>query len=186
MMAATQLFAQRGYETTTTREIAASAGCAEGLIHRYFHGKAGLLIALIQSRVSREVEDLSERLQLAPTFEQEVVQLVNWELDRQWEDRDFLRVIIPRALVDATQGRILNKVGASRHAPAIVERLKRFPECRALPSEELEALAEFMKVIGLVYGFMQPMVLRRDREGSRKVANTLARILARMALAPSL
>jgi len=184
MRAATRLFAQRGYETTTTREIAASAGCAEGLIHRYFRSKAGLLFALIQSRVSREVEDLSERLELSPTFEEEVVQLVNWELDRQWEDRDFLRVIIPRALVDPAHGRLLNKVGASRHGPAIVERLKQFPECRTLPSADLEALAEFVKVIGLVYGFMQPMVLRRDRDCSRKVANILARILARAALTP--
>jgi AcrR family transcriptional regulator len=185
MRAATRLFAQRGYETTTTREIAASAGCAEGLIHRYFRGKAGLLFALIQSRVSREVEDLSERLELSPTFEEEVVQLVNWELDRQWEDRDFLRVIIPRALVDPAQGRLLNKVGASRHGPAMVERLKQFPKGQALPSEEIEALAEFVKVIGFVYGFMQPMVRGRDRDRSRKVANTLARILARVALAPS-
>jgi len=185
MRAATKLFAQRGYESTTTRQIAASAGCAEGLIHRYFRGKAGLLFALIQSRVSSEVEDLSDRLELSPTFETEIVQLVNWELDRQWDDRDFLRVIIPRALIDPDQGRLLNKVGASRHRPAIMERLRQFPQGKALPEADLEALAEFIKVIGLVYGFMQPMVLQRDRDRSRKVANSLARILARAALSSS-
>ena len=46
--AALGLFAAKGYEVTTTREIAASAGCAEGLIHRYFSGKAGLLAAMIE------------------------------------------------------------------------------------------------------------------------------------------
>ncbi len=54
MLAAAKLFAHRGYEVTTTREIAARAGCAEGLIHRYFKGKAGLFLALIHSRVARE------------------------------------------------------------------------------------------------------------------------------------
>jgi len=43
--AAGKLFASRGYEATTTREIAACADCAEGLIHRYFKGKSGLLLA---------------------------------------------------------------------------------------------------------------------------------------------
>ena len=45
--AALKLFASKGFDTTTTREIAACAGCAEGLIHRYFNGKAGLLPALV-------------------------------------------------------------------------------------------------------------------------------------------
>ena len=51
--AAGRLFASRGYEATTTRQIASEAGCAEGLIHRYFQGKEGLLLALIRSRTSR-------------------------------------------------------------------------------------------------------------------------------------
>jgi AcrR family transcriptional regulator len=46
LAAASKLFASRGYEATTTREIAARAGCAEGLIHRYFKSKAGLLLAI--------------------------------------------------------------------------------------------------------------------------------------------
>ena len=50
MMAAARLFAERGFEATTTREIAAAASCAEGLIHRYFGGKDGLFRALIEKR----------------------------------------------------------------------------------------------------------------------------------------
>ena len=57
-MAALKLFASKGYEATTTREIATCAGCAEGLIHRYFRSKAGLLSALIGHRISKEVADL--------------------------------------------------------------------------------------------------------------------------------
>lgn len=59
---ALKLFASKGYESTTTREIAATAGCAEGLIHRYFGSKAGLLPALMKYRISQEVADLAEHL----------------------------------------------------------------------------------------------------------------------------
>jgi AcrR family transcriptional regulator len=179
LAAAAKLFASGGYDLTTTRAIASRAGCAEGLIHRYFHGKAGLLFAMIQARVSKEVESLSERVRQAPTLEQEFLQLVDWEVDRIWEDRDFLRVIVPRALLDRGHSRLLSRVGTSRHVGAIVERLKRFPECQGLPEEEIEGLAEFVTVLGMMYGFIQPMVLRRDRSGARKTAATVARILAR-------
>ena len=179
LKAATKLFAHRGYEATTTREIAACAGCAEGLIHRYFDSKAGLLFALIQSRVSQEIEDLNERLPLAPTLEEAFPQLVDWEVERMWEDRDFLRVILPRAFLDPAQGRLLKRVGVSRHASAIVERLKRFKKCQSLPAEEIEGLAEFIGVLGFAYGFMHPVVLRQDRGRARKMAATVANIFVR-------
>src|ERR1700746_568927 len=62
IQAATELFASRGYDTATTREIAARAGCAEGLIHRYFQGKAGLLSALMRFHASKQAAELSKHL----------------------------------------------------------------------------------------------------------------------------
>src|SRR5271170_3188066 len=93
ILAATKLFARQGYEATRTAQIAARAGCAEGLIHRYFGGKKGLLLALIQRRVSKEVVELTDQLPIAPTLEEEVLQLVEWEVRKMWHDQDFLRVI---------------------------------------------------------------------------------------------
>src|SRR5437667_48603 len=90
--AASKLFASRGYVSSTTREIAAAAGCAEGLIHRYFGGKEGLLLALIKHQVSQEVVDLGT-LPLASTLADEVVQLVEWEVERTWQDREFCSVL---------------------------------------------------------------------------------------------
>jgi AcrR family transcriptional regulator len=179
MQAATELFAARGFERTTTREIAARAGCAEGLIHRYFKGKAGLLLAIIHSRVSQEVVDLSDKLPLPAKLEDELRQLVDWELDRMWEDRDFLSVIIPRALVDPEVGHVLGKIGPPRHARAIAERLKHFKQCRTLPDEEREAVALFIGVIGFVFGFMRPIVLGQNRNEAKKTAITIADIFVR-------
>jgi len=177
--AATELFASRGYEATTTREIAALAGCAEGLIHRYFESKAGLLLALIRGKVSQEVVDLNEKLRLVPNVGEELVQLVNWEIDRMWGDREFLRVIVPRALVDPGLGQVITRIGPLQHAKAIAERLRKFKECRALPDQEIDALAHFVSVTGFMFGFMRPVVLRQDRKCARRTATTIARILAR-------
>jgi AcrR family transcriptional regulator len=108
VLAALQLFASKGYEVTTTREIAASAGCAEGLIHRYFKGKSGLLAALLEKRVLNE-SAWEVHVRPSSNLEDEFVQMVEQEVERVWQIRDFLRVFIPRAIVDPAIGSVMNK-----------------------------------------------------------------------------
>lgn len=48
---ATRLFARVGYEKTSTREVAAAAGCNASLIAYYFGGKEGLYKAMLGAKV---------------------------------------------------------------------------------------------------------------------------------------
>lgn len=48
--AAISLFAQQGFDGTTTRQIASSIGITEGLIFHYFPTKADLLNAVLETR----------------------------------------------------------------------------------------------------------------------------------------
>ena len=175
--AALGLFASKGFEVTTTREIAASAGCAEGLIHRYFNGKAGLLAAMIEHRVSTEASDLSHHLRPAPNLEDEFLRLVDCEVERMWESRDFLRVFIPRAIVDPSVGSLMNKALISVRAQAILDRLKHYESSVTLPQEAMEALAQAVGMLGLVFGFVRPVLLGHDRLRAKKMAATVAKIL---------
>lgn len=179
IQAALRLFATKGYEATTTREIASVAGCAEGLIHRYFKGKAGLLTALIEYQTSQELTEMRHVSHSAVDLEEEFLQLVDWEIEYLWKNRDFLRVFISRALVDPAVAGGLNRAVLSSRTHALMERLKRHRRCAALPQEQLEVLAQSVGVLGLVFGFMRPMVLGQDRTRARKMAATLAAILIR-------
>jgi AcrR family transcriptional regulator len=179
IIAALKLFANKGYEATTTREIAAAAGCAEGLIHRYFDGKAGLLPALLEYRVSQEVADFTHHVQPAETFEDEYLQLVNWAVEHIWNDREFLKVAIPQALLDPGFGQVLRQVGPLQRARAISQRLRKFKECGALPEAEFDALVQSVSVIGFMFGFMRPAVLRQDRKTSARTATAIAELLVR-------
>jgi AcrR family transcriptional regulator len=51
LAAASALFAERGYERTTTRDLAESAGVDATLIARYFGSKAGLYLAALRAEV---------------------------------------------------------------------------------------------------------------------------------------
>jgi TetR/AcrR family transcriptional regulator, regulator of cefoperazone and chloramphenicol sensitivity len=177
--AATGLFAQKGYEATPTREIAAAAGCAEGLIHRYFGGKAGLLSALIEDRAFAEVADLNQQLAPASRLEDEFLQLVEWEIDRMWSDREILRVLIPRALLDSSVAALLRNNSLGQRTQAMAERLRRFPGSERFGEDELDALAQTVGVLGFTFGFLRPVVLGQDRDRAKKIARTIAKLLVR-------
>jgi AcrR family transcriptional regulator len=177
--AASKLFAMRGYEATTTREIAAEAGCAEGLIHRYFHGKAGLLLAIIQSRVSKEVVDMGAKLPRARTLDEEILQITDFELDHMWAEREFFKVLIPRAMLDPALGPVVRKMSSTRRTAAIAERLRKFERTKGMSEHDVMAIADFAGVIGFMFGFMRPVVLGDDRARAKDMAIRIARLFAR-------
>ena len=179
MVAASHLFATLGFEATTTRQIAARAACAEGLIHRYFGGKDGLLLAIIQNRAAQETRVLGRQVWSAATMEEEILQMVEWEVDRMWEDREFLSVIVPRALLDSSFGEVVHRTCVTQRTKAIGERLQAFAECSALPKVELDALANFVAVTGFMFGFIRPAVLGQDRNQAREMAINLAKMMGR-------
>ncbi|MGH9498587.1 MAG: TetR/AcrR family transcriptional regulator [Terriglobales bacterium] len=179
IQAALSLFATRGYDATTTREIAASAGCAEGLIHRYFKGKAGLLPAIVDYQTAEELAALSHRPSSKAGLEEEFLQLVDWEVEYTWKHRDFLRVFIPRAVVDPSVAGIMSRVSLSARTQAVMRRLKRHPQCASWLLKDLQVLAQSVGMLGLIFGFMRPVVLGQDRTGARKMAAALASLLVR-------
>lgn len=60
--AALRLFAERGYEAATMRDIAAAADCSLGLAYRYFSGKEALVVELY----GRLAEQLADDVEAQP------------------------------------------------------------------------------------------------------------------------
>jgi len=179
ILAATKLFASHGYEATTTRQVAARAGCSEGLIHRYFKGKEGLLLAVMSSHISRRVLELTEHLPFSASLEEEIRQLVSWEVDRMWEDRDFLRLTVQRAMLDPKVARFARLEGPTRLAKAIAQRLRHYRNQRVLDDDDIEAASNAISALCFVFGFMRPAVLGYHRKETKRVAVNVAKIIAR-------
>ncbi len=66
---AMQLFAQKGYANTTTRDIATAAGLSVGLMYHYFKGKESLLQAVFDYVMARIDEAITAVLQTNPPGE---------------------------------------------------------------------------------------------------------------------
>jgi len=96
--AAVNLFARRGFARTTTREIAAAAGVAEGTIYLYFASKQDLLFAFLEKYAVQPLESL-----LAATAGDEADVVRGFFLDRlrlAERNRPLMKVVLGEALFD--------------------------------------------------------------------------------------
>jgi len=178
--AATAVFAERGYDCATTREIAERAGCAEGLIHRYFRGKRGLLLAILESRASQVVQDFVAALPDRDTVEDEIEQILLWNLDTMWERRDFMRVAVSQAAIDSEVGRTVNEGAHNERVRLTKEKLRRHQRAgRMRPGVDLEAMAQAITGLGFALGFSFQVSLGQDRRLAHRIAVEAAAEISR-------
>lgn len=101
--AALEVFSLRGYENATTREIASKAGVSESLIQRYYDSKSGLLLALFtayQNKMRENATQVAAEAVNRPDLRGGLQLAMMEYARREGEQRDFMRVMVPRAIVD--------------------------------------------------------------------------------------
>ena len=125
LAAAVEVFARNGFDGATTKEVATRAGVNEGLIQRYFGGKAGLLQAIVGNMCGERLT----ACRMAPpsdSLKSEIATVLRHEIMQADANRDFLRVFISRALVDPDLAASLKAHYKDSRMPHLVERLKHF------------------------------------------------------------
>jgi len=178
--AGTAVFAEHGYDCATTREIGERAGCSEGLIHRYFGGKRGLLLAILEDRGAHVAESFESDLPDCDTVADEIEQLHLWYLEMMWERRDFMRVAVSQAAIDTAIGRTIGESINRRHAALIVDKLRRHQSAgRILTSANLAATAYAITGLGFAIGFVFQTCFGEDRELARRIMLDAAAALVR-------
>jgi TetR/AcrR family transcriptional regulator len=100
VMAATRLFSRQGFDGTTTREIARSAGVNEAIIFRHFTSKEELYWAVVSEQASTRgyTERLHRRLRFAESTKQAVADVAEILLHKREDDGAFTRLLLFSAL----------------------------------------------------------------------------------------
>ena len=160
--AAVEVFAQRGFDGATTKEVALRAGVNEGLIQRYFGGKAGLLQAIVGNMCGERLTACKAAPPSA-NLKAEIATVLRHEILQAHANRDFLRVFISRALVDPDLAASLKAHYKDSRMPHLVHRLEHFRNDGTLdPAVDLEQLAATITTFAFGLGFMQQVVLSED------------------------
>ncbi|WP_236025219.1 TetR/AcrR family transcriptional regulator [Arenibaculum pallidiluteum] len=177
--AARSVFAERGFDAATTREVAGRAGLNEQLIQRYFGGKAGLLEALVESYGREEEADAASLPPLAETLEAEIEAMLSHEVGRCWERRELAKVVMDRALVDPEVARRMAEAAEGCRAARLQERLETFRARGAIAADlDLCAIAQGIATLGFGLGFLDRVVFDGCPRRTDEILRAQARVLA--------
>lgn len=114
LSAALQLFARKGYDATTTRDLAAKANVAEGTLFRHFASKKAILIEVVtQGWVELLTELLTELSEMGSY--KAIAQVMRRRMLRISESHDLMRVCFMEAqfhpeLRDRLQADVISKM----------------------------------------------------------------------------
>ena len=97
---AMRLFAEQGFDGTSTREIAEAAGVTEAIIFRHFRTKEDLYWAVLADRVERRGRNrrIRELLESGEDFREVLVSIAETLLDRTADDTAVTRLLFYSAL----------------------------------------------------------------------------------------
>ena len=97
---AMKLFSERGFDGTSTREIAQAAGVNEALIFRHFRTKEDLFWAVLSDRVERRGRNrrMRELVRSPGDFHEVLVEIAETLLDRTEDDAVVTRLLFYSAL----------------------------------------------------------------------------------------
>jgi len=146
--AARQLFAQRGYHATTTKDIARAAGVAEGTIFRYFPTKAELLVELAGPPVLAVLTHTAEAVQAADLADPQAVwRILRQYLGERWQlmfdNQDVIQIVFaevatfPQLFGEFVRRALIDPAGPGARILQVLQGTGTF---RPLPLETMVAL----------------------------------------------
>jgi AcrR family transcriptional regulator len=160
--AAMSVFAAQGYDAATTREVARVAGVSEQLIQRYFGGKAGLLLSIMELYTERDRAGAFGTPPEGNTVEEEIKNILMFHLERERRNGDFARVAIYRAIVDPKVAAQVGRMFVESREPQIFDRLVALQSRGAVrPDANLRALAHVLSTLSFGLAFNDQLIFRR-------------------------
>jgi len=128
--AARPLFALKGFEPVTTREVAEAAGISEALLYRHFESKAAIYDAVLESCTQRitnnakRFEDLPDGTATLVLAIYLIMRSIQSQVLVDGADRDVSRLVLRSLLSDGAFARKILQF-ASKHVVAKIERCVR-------------------------------------------------------------
>jgi len=145
--AALELFSQKGFKATTTREIAKKAQANVCLIKHYFSGKEGLFNAILVEFVeNRRTQQLPYPIQ--SSLKQEIVTYLIFIAERTPAQLMMARMMFAQVLTDPSAAKDLEHVIVPHGDPRLLHRLLESQEKGICPPDvDIQDLAHVVSTL---------------------------------------
>jgi AcrR family transcriptional regulator len=127
LQAARRLFAESGFEATTTRDIAHAAGIASGTLFNYFTTKEAIVACMAEEALGSILDDVVREANSAATFEESLFALIAACLRRLKPLRKYLPALLTTSLSPLAED--VDQHGSSlrlEHLEAVAQLARRF------------------------------------------------------------
>lgn len=178
LASARKLFAELGYESTSTASIARAAGTSESQLIKHFSGKAGLLDAIFASGWSQLGPAMEERLHRLETPADRLRAIPQFAFESLEKDPEWWQLLL-------LEGRRLRKEGANstftdgfRELEAIIDRILADMRVSGQLREGLNPRAIRAALMGVIENAMRDQILwtRSGRPAEFVPANVSAMV----------
>lgn len=164
LLAARALFAEDGYENTTTSAIARRAGTSESQLIKHFGSKEGLLEAIFDTAWKRMVPGMASALH-GPLSLLEKLQTLTELLIRSLEqDKELRTLLLLEARRIRKRGRVVLLTRGFRQVLTVVDGMLKEMQEAGLLRQDLHPEAVRSALIGAFEGLLRDQLLA-EREG---------------------
>ena len=178
LTAGVEVFAEHGYDAATTRAVAQAAGVNEQLIQRYFGGKAGLLLAIIE-RFGEQERGCCALPPPCTSVEAEICGFLEYQLEHVAAAGDVFKVALQRSLCDPEVACAIGRQFAETRVALLQRRLAALRERGLIdPAADLEAAATALASFSFGLAFVEQVVFAADCSRLRRVARHVAGVYA--------
>ena len=172
---AAELFSQKGFRGTTTKEIADHAGVSEAIIFRHFTTKDELYHAILDSKVKQATERMKENLNEAANRRDDNAyfgSLAYEMLEFHSKDRTFMRLL----LFSALEGHDLSEIFFDSTAREMKNHIRRYIKQRIADGafRQIDPAVAARAFVGMVLNQAQIRNIFRDddlRFSNRQIAD---------------
>ncbi|PKA16189.1 TetR/AcrR family transcriptional regulator [Leptospira haakeii] len=177
MKAGIQVFAKKGYDAATTKDIAKTAGANEALIMRYFGGKKGLLEAILT-----RTDDLGDSAAGDETKQLHLDEALVESITERCSDfkhySDFMKVAVSRIILDPDVSRIIQTKIYTKALPEMIHELEKFKKGGEIdPKADLKSVAFGISSLTFALGFMAQVVYKIPESEIKATIKEMVRIL---------
>lgn len=160
--AAAELFSQLGYDGTSVKRIAEKSGANVSLINRYFGGKEGLLLTLVERLiVQKQQGDLGYPPQ--PSLEEELCEYLKYRLVVDTGNDQLIRILVSQIALNERFRKSVLQAFSSRTDENFRERLL---DLRARgeipPSLDIDRVFHAVSYLSFSAGFLGKIVMKRS------------------------
>lgn len=182
MKAGIQIFAKKGYDAATTKDIAKSAGANEALIMRYFGGKRGLLEAILTRADDLKTNPGANPDEIDPKeyshLDETLVQSISDRCANFKHYSDFMKVAVSRIILDPDVSKLIQTKIYTKAIPEMIQELEKFKKAGEIDSKaDLKSVAFGISSLTFALGFMAQVVYKTPEPEIKATIKEMVRLL---------